>query len=130
MYLKLLMMLKNHYVKLFYVVAIVSVFWAGWEWRDRSADIEMLELQSSIKEMALRVSEERLEKDLVLRNTLARVDDQNAQIEALRQQKDKIVYEEVVKYVQKDNPEPDCNMLSDDWVQLYNNSARANLPTN
>lgn len=123
-------MLKIVFKKLLpYILGISSIFWVGWEWRDRSADLEMLELQSSIKEMALRVSEERLEKDLKLRNTLAMVDVQNAQLEALRQQEEKVVYKDVVKYVQKESPEPDCSRLSDDWVQLYNSSNRANLPT-
>lgn len=117
-----------------YFIIFSSIFWAGWEWRDRSADLEVAQkvleieqLNSSILIMAQKVSEEAENRRKELSNTLARVDEQNAELEALRQREDKVIYKEVVKYVEKVNPEPDCNALSDDWVQLYNISITTNL---
>lgn len=119
-----------------YFIVFSSIFWVGWEWRDRSADLEVAEkvleieqLNSSILIMAQKVSEEAENRRKELSNTLARVDEQNAELEALRQREDKVIYKEVVKYVEKVNPEPDCNALSDDWVQLYNISITTNLPS-
>ena len=117
-----------------YFIIFSSIFWVGWEWRDRSADLEVAQkvleieqLNNSILIMAEKVSEEAENRRKELSNTLARVDVQNAELEALRQREDKVIYKEVVRYVEKDNPEPDCNALSDDWVQLYNISITTNL---
>lgn len=122
-----MMMLKK---LLPYILILSAAFWAGWEWRDRSADLEISQYNNAIKEMALKVSEEASEREKELSNTLAKVDAQNAEIEALSQQEDKIVYKELIKYVEKKDSNSKCIPYDDsDWVQLYNKSRGANMPS-
>lgn len=112
------------------ILILAGVFWSGWEWRDKEADIEILTLNKSIKELALKASEEAIQRDKELNNALTRVTKKNAEIELLKSKEDKIVYKELIKYVEKENPNTECQSLDTEWVQLYNQSIRASMPTN
>ena len=123
----ILSLIKNP--KLLKLLLIPVLFWMGWEWRDRSADLEIEQLNSSIKEMALRVSEERLELESKLRNTLAKVDTKNAELDALRKDQELTVAKALIEYVEKEDTNTDCTALDLEWMQLYNLSNKTNMPS-
>lgn len=123
----ILNLIKNP--KLLKFLLIPALLWVGWEWRDRSADLEIEQLNSSIKEMALKVSEERLEIESKLRNTLAKVDTKNAELDALRKDQELTVAKALIEYVEKEDIDTDCTALDLEWVQLYNLSNKTNMPS-
>ena len=120
----LLTILKNKKLVLA-LILILSTFWAGWEWRDREADAEMSKLRQetaeSISEAHQRVSE--AERELASR--VAKVDEQNALISALRQRESQEITKEVIRYVQ--NPDIDNCTHNNEWVQLHDKAAITRL---
>lgn len=78
----------------------VAVFSAGWEWRDRAADLEMEEYKRKITEANLRASERAREVEGLMLERAGMA----AELAAARQQKREFVIREVdrevIKYVQ------------------------------
>lgn len=93
------------------VLAILaSTFWAGHEWRDRSADLELAELKATHAEQ-----ERTWESDMLD----AAIDTATASIERdkARKQKAKVITREVIRYVS--NPDIPRIELPSEWVLLH-----------
>lgn len=107
-------------------VAIIASFWVGWEWRDRSADVQMSDLRRDLADANAEASEsarmaERLSQE---RATLA------AEAEALRNQEREVVTrtvtEEVIRYVQT----PAATECGPDYefVRIHDTAAAGRVP--
>jgi len=106
----------------------LGVFWAGWEWRDRAADAQLLTKDNQIvalrlqaQEAATRASERAREVERLTQDRIALA----AELEAARTQErevvERIVTKEVIRYVQ--NPDHGQLVLPGDWVRLHDFAA-------
>lgn len=98
------------------VVAILAAtFWAGREWRDRSADLEIAELKASH-----RAQEESWESDM--QDAAIAAAQTSIALEQEKSREAKVVTKEVVRYVQ--NPDIPRVQLPSEWVLLHDKAWR------
>jgi hypothetical protein len=110
------------------IITAASAFWAGWEWRDRAADAELLAEQAKLTTLRLELaqaattaSEQARELE---RLTAAQVALAN-EAEALRSQErevvERVVTNEVIRYVQ--SPNAGLLTLPAEWVRIHDRAA-------
>jgi len=103
-------------VKLLAVLAVVStIFAAGHEWRDRSADLELERLKATHA-----AAEATWESDMM--DAAIEAADISIQLDKARQAEAKVVTREVIRYVQ--DPDIPRTVLPDQWVQLNDRAWR------
>ncbi|WP_372809309.1 hypothetical protein [Litorivivens sp.] len=98
------------------VALLAAAGWIGWEWRDRSADLEITELRLSYE----KASNKALEASQALADASARVaKERAAAFESGRQEGEanaKVIVKEVIRY-EKAEYSGRCD-LSNHWVRL------------
>lgn len=105
-----------------------GVFWAGWEWRDRAADAQLLAKDNQIaalrlqaQEAATEASEQAREIERLTQDRIALA----AELDALRNQErevvERIVEKEVIRYVQ--DPDHGQLVLPGEWVRIHDIAA-------
>lgn len=117
------------YVKLAAAAFMLTAsFGLGWEWRDRSADAELLHKEAEIsaillelQHQAIKASESAREIERLTRERVALVDEANALRNQERETAERIVTREVVRYVQ--SPDAGRLVLPAEWVRIHDIAA-------
>lgn len=114
----------------FALVALLCVlsWWAGWEWRDRSADLTVAERdRDDAKAVGEAVTEARTE-DLASQAGTSPVEQQRVEQQAQVQTEFKYITREVIRYVQS-NPSPAGCGLSADGLRIWRASSAGQAAT-
>lgn len=112
---------------------LAAVFWFGWEFRDRSADAELLQKDAVISQMQVQAaqaarlaSEQARETERLTAERIALA----AEADALRNQErevvERVITNEVIRYVQ--NPAVNRVVLPADWVRIHDSAALGYRP--
>ncbi|HEY0963477.1 MAG TPA: hypothetical protein VGE69_14085 [Pseudomonadales bacterium] len=110
------------------LAAVLAVFWAGWEWRDRAADVDTLVHQNEIAALRLEAlgnavvaSEQARAKEHALAASLAAVEE----AAVLREQEREVVEVEVTRevVVYAENPDVARVVLPGNWVRIHDIAA-------
>lgn len=103
-----------------FFAAVSGSAWAGWEWRDRSADLELSEYLKAAADQRAQAESDARRQELALYEAAGRVDQLTEALRAERQRANEIVEIEVVRYVEV-HGDDDCG-LDSDWVRVHDSS--------
>ena len=104
------------------VAVLIAAFWAGFEWRDRSADLDLAELEADYNQAVLDAKDVAAAKELEMRRRSEAIGQRDAARRALRDAQSETTTKEVIRYVQG-NSSGGCN-LPGEWVRIHDQSAR------
>lgn len=113
-------------------VILASAFWAGWEWRDREADAQLLQKDKAFTEYRLAAEEAArvaLQGSMELRETKDQLAALAAEAAALRNRErevvERVIIQEVIRYVS--NPTSERVFLPGDWVRIHDAAATGSI---
>ena len=103
------------------VVALTASWWAGWEWRNRSAALEITHLRLDYTEAAKQAAEEAQAKTDAIANAAAEAERHAADMAALREEKNRVITKEVIRYVSA--PDTGRQPTDNRWLCLHDRAA-------
>lgn len=109
-------------VKLVAALAVViAAFFAGVEWRDRSADLELSDLQSQYDQAQLEANKLADAHEAAMQSAADAVAAEAAAKKAAAEARAQVVTKEVIRYVTKNTSAGSCT-LPDEWVRIHDDS--------
>lgn len=102
-------------------ITLVSGFTAGYEWRDRYADLELSELKAEYLAAQVEANEFAENAEMAMQAVSDNAARLYADLQAERERKNKVITKEVVKYAE--NPNAGRCVLPADWVRTHDQAA-------